>query len=313
MFQIRQATGADREAIAALLTLAHPGEPSHPLGTRDVVYVADSDLGLVGTGGLAPCGDAVGLLHSLMVRPGFRKQRIARQLYQHVLDHAYDLGIRELYTLTASSRTYFETLGFTSASREAAPASLLQTLQEVDPDPQRTALLRRPLVNARAPSRPPHSYQGADPALQAGEYFDSGFYCAESVLLALAHHLGLDSPWIPRIATGFCNGVSQTWGSCGAYSGGVLALNLALGRNDPRDPVADNYDAIQRFTEEFRSTCGGGRCSELLGCDLQTQEGRQVYRENNLHAQCREYVVIATRLARDILDRRQGDEPRLNL
>lgn len=312
MFQIRQAAGADHDAIHALLSLAHPDEPSHCRQVEDVVYVADSDVGLVGAGGLAPCGD-VALLHSLIVRPGFRKQRIARQLYQHVLDHAYGMGIRELYTLTASSRTYFETLGFTPAHRDTAPESLRQALLRDDPDPDQTALMRRSLAHARSVPSTPHSYHGVDPTSQAGDFFDSGFYCAESVLLALARHMGMDSPLIPGIATGFCSGLSRTWGTCGAYSGGVLALNLALGRSDPRESVTANYDAIQRFTDEFRATCGGGHCSELLGCDLQTQEGRQVYRENHLHAQCREYVVIATRLAREILDQQNGDERLPNL
>ncbi|HET7775601.1 MAG TPA: C-GCAxxG-C-C family (seleno)protein, partial [Azospira sp.] len=309
MFQIRQAANADQAGINALLSLSHTDEPTHRLQAEDILYVADSDAGLIGVGGLDPCGDDVGLLHSLLVRPGFRKQRIARQLYQHVLDHAYGLGIRELFTLTASGRTYFETLGFIPTPREQAPESLRRALLRDDSDPEQTALMYRPL--ARSPERAVATLRERrqEPATQAAEFFDSGFYCAESVLLALARHMGMDSPWIPRIATGFCNGLSRTWGTCGAYSGGVLALNLALGRSEPGEPVQANYDAIQRFTEGFRATCGGGHCSELLGCDLQTEEGRRLFRENNLHAQCREYVIIATRLGRDIIDQHRGKDP----
>lgn len=307
MFQIRQAANADQAGINALLSLSHGDEPTHRLGSEDILYVADSGAGLIGVGGLGPCGGDVGLVHSLLVRPGFRKQRIARQLYQHVLDHAYDLGLRELFTLTASSRTYFETLGFVPASRDEAPESLRRVLQQDDADPEQTALMHRALAPVK--STEPPIQRRREPSMQAAEYFDSGFYCAESVLLALARHMSIESPWIPRIATGFCNGLSHTWNSCGAYSGGILALNLAMGRNEPGEPVQANYEAIQRFTEGFRATCGGGNCSELLGCDLQTEEGRRVFRENNLHAQCREYVMIATRLGKDIIDQHRGKDP----
>jgi len=307
MFQIRQAARHDQDAIHALLALSHAGEPMHRQQTEDVIFVADSDAGLIGVGGLDPCGGDVGLVHSLLVRPGFRKQRIARQLYQHVLDHAYDLGLRELYTLTASSRTYFETLGFTPTSRDEAPEALRPILQQDDADPEQTALLHRPLALVK--STEPPVQRRREPSAQAAEYFDSGYYCAESVLLALARHMSMEAPWIPGIATGFCNGLSHTWNSCGAYSGGVLAINLAMGRSKPNEPVQANYEAIQRFTEGFRTTCGGGNCSELLGCNLQTEEGRRVFRENNLHAQCREYVMIATRLGKDIIDQHRGKDP----
>jgi hypothetical protein len=59
------------------------------------------------------------------------------------------------------------------------------------------------------------------------ELFRSGFFCAESVLLAIAESQGIQSDLIPRIATGFYSGISRTDGMCGAVrssraeSGGV--------------------------------------------------------------------------------------------
>jgi hypothetical protein len=46
------------------------------------------------------------------------------------------------------------------------------------------------------------------------ELFRSGFFCAESVLLAIAESQGIESDLIPRIATGFCSGISRTGGAC---------------------------------------------------------------------------------------------------
>ena len=55
----------------------------------------------------------------------------------------------------------------------------------------------------------------------AGDYFESGLFCAESVLLAISESMGQKSDLIPKIATGLCGGVSRTCGICGAVSGGV--------------------------------------------------------------------------------------------
>ena len=60
------------------------------------------------------------------------------------------------------------------------------------------------------------------------ELFRSGFFCAESVLQAIAESLDIRSDLIPRIATGFCSGVARTGGMCGAVSGAVSYTHLTL-------------------------------------------------------------------------------------
>jgi hypothetical protein len=46
------------------------------------------------------------------------------------------------------------------------------------------------------------------------ELFSSGFFSAESVLLAIAESQGIQSDFIPRIAIGFCSGLSRISGMC---------------------------------------------------------------------------------------------------
>ena len=67
------------------------------------------------------------------------------------------------------------------------------------------------------------------------ELFQSGFFCAESVLLAIAESQGIQSDLIPRIATGFCSGISRTGGMCGAVSGAIMGIGLVAGRNSPAE------------------------------------------------------------------------------
>ncbi len=79
------------------------------------------------------------------------------------------------------------------------------------------------------------------------ELFRSGFFCAESVLLAIAESQGIQSDLIPRIATGFCSGVSRTSGMCGAVSGAIMGINLVAGRNSPAESLEASYDPTHKI------------------------------------------------------------------
>lgn len=49
-------------------------------------------------------------------------------------------------------------------------------------------------------------------AKKSRELFNSGYYCAESVLMAIAESRNVQSDLMPRIATGFCSGMARTGG-----------------------------------------------------------------------------------------------------
>lgn len=127
--------------------------------------------------------------------------------------------------------------------------------------------------------------------------FDAGYYCAESVLMAVAGAHGIQSPLIPAIATGLCGGMSRTSGMCGALSGGILALNLMHGRSLPAQSVGPSYAAVQQMIAAFSARCGASGCTELLGCDLGSEVGRDAFRNQGLSSRCREYVGIAADIA----------------
>jgi C_GCAxxG_C_C family probable redox protein len=108
--------------------------------------------------------------------------------------------------------------------------------------------------------------------------------CAESVLSAVAQGLGVRSPLIPRLATGFCSGVSRTCGLCGAFSAGIMGLGLALGRDSGRDDLDDTYVPAQEFREYFLERFGALECRALTGHDLGSPEGLAAYRAAGLKA-----------------------------
>lgn len=141
--------------------------------------------------------------------------------------------------------------------------------------------------------------------LESQKLFDQGYYCAEAVLMSIAKEHGLDSPLIPAVATGFCSGLARTSGMCGAVTGGILALNLALGRRSERETVEKNYQAVQQLVSQFASRCGSANCSDLLGCDLGTPEGQQHFGRNGLWSRCRGFVGAATEITQSLIAENQ--------
>ncbi len=140
------------------------------------------------------------------------------------------------------------------------------------------------------------------PEAHAAKLFAAGHFCAEAVLMAGARHLGVESPLIPAIATGFCSGLARTSGLCGALSGGVMVLGLAYGRERAGESVERSYAATRTLLNIFRAEFGATGCSELLGCDLGTPEGQQVFRAQRLGERCLRYTATAARLAAELAD-----------
>lgn len=129
--------------------------------------------------------------------------------------------------------------------------------------------------------------QDLDPlavGLRARSFMDADrpLLCAESVLLAVAEALGVRSPLIPRMATGFCSGLARSCGPCGAFSAGVMALGLALGRDSSQDELDDSYGPVLEYRDFFLARFGSLNCQELTGQDLGTAEGQLAYREAGL-------------------------------
>ena len=139
-------------------------------------------------------------------------------------------------------------------------------------------------------------------AQRSRELFDSGFYCAESVLLAMAESREIESEFIPGIATGFCSGISGTCGICGAVSGAILGLNLFTGRNSPEEKVDKNYKAVRRLIGMFKEKFGSTNCEELTGYNLGTEEGLRAFRKSGQNEKCREYTGEAARMAMLLLE-----------
>ena len=122
------------------------------------------------------------------------------------------------------------------------------------------------------------------------------------MLLAVCESQGIQSDLIPKIATGFCGGLSRTCGICGAVSGAIMALNLFTGRVAPNDSVMESYTKAQKMIETFADSFGSTNCKDLTGVDLGTQEGQNKFKEDNIRERCKGYTGEATRMAMVLIE-----------
>jgi C_GCAxxG_C_C family probable redox protein len=136
-----------------------------------------------------------------------------------------------------------------------------------------------------------------NPVEQCARYFEAGFCCAESVLLALAEAQDIHSPLIPRIATAFCAGMARTSRTCGAVSGAIMGLNLAFGRDDPSQSKETLYEVVQTFLRQFEERFGSTECRVLTGIDMNTEQGRQQFQAQDMRATCAAFPAGATEIA----------------
>ncbi len=135
--------------------------------------------------------------------------------------------------------------------------------------------------------------------MKALNYFNSGYNCAESVLLALSDYTGIHCECIPAIAAGFGGGM-KTGNVCGAVTGALMGIGLIHGGTDTNARNKVNT-LVTTFMEQFQKEHNTVVCRELLGVDVMTKEGIQYYKKANLHTQCENYVTTAFQIAKTLL------------
>ena len=146
---------------------------------------------------------------------------------------------------------------------------------------------------------------------EAGALFLSGHACSQAVLAAYAPVLGLDADAAVRLAAGFAAGM-RLGGTCGAVTGAIMVLGLALREGDcaTRDGRAALAAPMRAFTDRFAETMGSLDCPGILGCDLRTPEGMAAAeREALFETVCVAAVREAARILEDMIDAPRSGAP----
>ncbi|UCD01570.1 MAG: C_GCAxxG_C_C family protein [Promethearchaeota archaeon] len=134
--------------------------------------------------------------------------------------------------------------------------------------------------------------------------FRGDFNCSQSILSSYATKYGLDRETALRIATGFGGGMGRMQNTCGAVSGAfmVIGLRYGMGINGDIEARDKTYQVIREFSNRFQERHGSIICRELLGCDINTPEGKNYYDQNDLfEKKCFQYVKDSAMILEDLL------------
>jgi C_GCAxxG_C_C family probable redox protein len=134
----------------------------------------------------------------------------------------------------------------------------------------------------------------------AARYFtEEKHNCAQAVLRAVAEKHGLACPsCIPAVALAMGGGVGHTGHICGAVSGSVMAIGLAMDRRTPGDLAARKqaaYGVAGSFVKAFAAHFGAVDCCDILGFDWADPGAMDRFRgEGLMQAKCVPCVRWAT-------------------
>jgi len=108
----------------------------------------------------------------------------------------------------------------------------------------------------------------------AKRYFEEGYNCAQSVLLAFCEETGLSIEQAAKLASTFGGGMGRMREVCGAVSAMFMIQGLMEGYTDPKakGEKAELYARVRDVAERFREKNHSIICRDLL-IDVQTTPG----------------------------------------
>ena len=142
-------------------------------------------------------------------------------------------------------------------------------------------------------------------------YYNDRVYqgCNRCVLHALQSHLHLGNGEVLRASTALAGGVARMGETCGALTGGIMAIGLVLGSEKLenitayRETMEVSYEMYNRFKKEIGSTVCYEIQNRLFGRSFdfkKDEEAEEWHKEGGLE-KCPMVCAIAARIAADII------------
>lgn len=118
---------------------------------------------------------------------------------------------------------------------------------------------------------------------KAAELFWQDYNCAQAVLGAYTDFFQIDKETAFSLSCGLGAGMGRLQGTCGAVSAAYMIFGLAnTDAEDNPEKVANTYAMVQQFHKRYTEDKGTTVCKELINCDLNTEEGQNHFKTNNL-------------------------------
>lgn len=92
--------------------------------------------------------------------------------------------------------------------------------------------------------------------------------------------------------------------TCGAVTGAymVIGLKYGMGIDENVEAKEKAYQVIREFTKQFQENNGSVVCKELLGCDINTPEGKDYFDKHEFfEKKCLQYVKNSTEILEELL------------
>jgi len=118
----------DKQHAEALSLLGNASLPVSDIDATVELFALQTDNELAGTIGWQTNG-TTGLLRSLSVKEGRRRNGFGEALVSFLETHARQSGVRSLYLLTTIAASFFSKQGFVVINRSEAPLFIQQTTE----------------------------------------------------------------------------------------------------------------------------------------------------------------------------------------
>jgi C_GCAxxG_C_C family probable redox protein len=143
------------------------------------------------------------------------------------------------------------------------------------------------------------------------QLFRGDYNCAQSVFSVYAPDLKINETDARRIASGFGSGMGALQKTCGAVTGGIMAIGARY--FDESNLAATKilvHKQVRRLVVRFEAKHGTVECFSLLGMDITTAEGLQKARERQLfQLKCEQYVLDVCGILEDLMRETGGTAP----
>ena len=126
--------------------------------------------------------------------------------------------------------------------------------------------------------------------------FQLGSSCAQSVLSTYLPLLGISESVAHKMGAGLGGGIGGKQYVCGSLNAGAIVLSTYLGNETSKDSDLKENTAgrVRQFVDEFERKFGSAQCLDLVGVDINTEEGQKMAEEADIYRKtcdsCIEYV-----------------------
>ncbi len=135
--------------------------------------------------------------------------------------------------------------------------------------------------------------------------FLKGYNCAQSVVLAFADIIDIDTDTLIRISSSFGGGMGRLREVCGSVSGMFIVAGYLYGYGTPDtgELKSNHYSIIQELAHTFEQKNGSIVCRELLGLSVKEQSPIPEARTAEYYKKrpCKELIGMAAQILDDYI------------